>query len=94
MFAEEDAVDKVLAALPHNIDGKEVDTKKAIPHAIHQVRTNPSPPSCPRHLLLLSLFTHQQLKQRTKKIFVGGVPRDMPEEVIKQYFIQFGEVSS
>ena len=35
----------------------------------------------------------QALKNRTKKIFVGGVPTDMPEEVIRKYFIQFGEVS-
>ena len=32
------------------------------------------------------------MKNRTKKIFVGGVPTDMPEETIKNYFVQFGEV--
>ena len=34
----------------------------------------------------------QALKNRTKKIFVGGVPVDMPEETIREYFVQFGEV--
>ena len=34
----------------------------------------------------------QAMKNRTKKIFVGGVPTDMTEETLKNYFIQFGEV--
>ena len=34
------------------------------------------------------------MKNRTKKIFVGGVPTDMPEEVIRNYFINFGDVSA
>ena len=38
------------------------------------------------------IFILQALKNRTKKIFVGGVPTDMPEETIKEYFVQFGEV--
>ena len=32
------------------------------------------------------------MKNRTKKIFVGGVPTDMPEDSIRTYFQQFGEV--
>lgn len=32
------------------------------------------------------------MKNRTKKIFVGGVPTDMPEDAIRNYFQQFGEV--
>ena len=35
----------------------------------------------------------QQLKQRTKKIFVGGVPTDMSEQTIRDYFEKFGPVS-
>lgn len=37
VFQEEGAVQKVLDTTPHTIDGRQVDTKKAIPHAIHQV---------------------------------------------------------
>ena len=38
--------------------------------------------------------THTQaLKNRTKKIFVGGVPTSMPEETIRDYFVQVGEGS-
>ena len=32
------------------------------------------------------------MKNRTKKVFVGGVPTDMPEETIREYFEQFGPV--
>ena len=38
-------------------------------------------------------FVLQALKNRTKKIFVGGVPASMPEETIKDYFVTFGDVS-
>jgi RNA recognition motif-containing protein len=30
--------------------------------------------------------------QKVKKIFVGGVPPDLPESDIWEYFVQFGEV--
>ena len=40
VFQEEGAVQKVLDTTPHTIDGRQVDTKKAIPHAIHQVSSN------------------------------------------------------
>lgn len=32
------------------------------------------------------------MKNRTKKIFVGGVPTDMTMETLQEYFQQFGEV--
>ena len=30
----------------------------------------------------------------SKKIFVGGVPPDMPKETLREYFEQFGEVNN
>ena len=38
VFEEPDAVDKILNNSPHTICDKIVDAKKAIPHAVHQVR--------------------------------------------------------
>ena len=38
VFEEPDAVDKILNNSPHTICDKVVDAKKAIPHAVHQVR--------------------------------------------------------
>ena len=32
------------------------------------------------------------MKNRTKKIFVGGVPIDMSEQTLKDYFETFGKV--
>ncbi len=36
-FEEDDAVDNVIAERPHSIDGKVIDSNKAIPHEVHQV---------------------------------------------------------
>lgn len=37
VFSSPDAVEEVMKNLPHTIDGRQVDAKRAIPHAIHQV---------------------------------------------------------
>lgn len=37
MFEDAEAVQRVMDEVPHTIDGRQVDAKKAIPHAIHQV---------------------------------------------------------
>jgi RNA recognition motif-containing protein len=36
----------------------------------------------------------QAMKNRTKKIFVGGVPTDMEQTTIEDYFKEYGEVNS
>lgn len=41
---------------------------------------------------LKCFFFFQAMKNRTKKIFVGGVPTDMTMETLQEYFQQFGEV--
>ena len=117
MFENPEAVEEVMKNIPHTIDKRTVDAKRAIPHAIHQVCRD----TC-RHLhttsqlymswetvlkaallliirafnllsfLVIMYCVLQALKNRTKKIFVGGVPVDMPEETIREYFVQFGEV--
>ena len=42
IFSSPDAVEEVMKNLPHTIDGRQVDAKRAIPHAIHQVRSSSS----------------------------------------------------
>ena len=37
VFEDAEAVQHVMDEVPHTIDGRQVDAKKAIPHAIHQV---------------------------------------------------------
>lgn len=40
----------------------------------------------------LSHTAYQAQKNRTKKVFVGGVPPEMTEETLQQYFVDFGEI--
>ena len=37
MFADGEGAQGALESVPHTIDGRQVDVKKAIPHQIHQV---------------------------------------------------------
>ena len=37
VFSKPESVEEVMKNIPHTIDKKTVDVKKAIPHAIHQV---------------------------------------------------------
>lgn len=43
--------------------------------------------------LEVNIFLIQAMKNRTKKIFVGGVPTEMEKEKLEEYFKQFGDVS-
>ncbi len=76
---------KILDKTDHFIDDKTVECKQALPHEDYQVI-----------LLPLSICAHlhsmQAKKNRTKKVFVGGVPTDMEKDTIDEYFAQFGEV--
>ena len=40
VFTSPDSVEEVMKNAPHTIDGRAVDAKRAIPHAVHQVRLN------------------------------------------------------
>ena len=78
------------------LDSRKIDVKKAIPHIQHQVRMVTMWIKNKRRLspsLSLSLSL-QAMKNRTKKIFVGGVPTEMTKEILEEYFQQFGEVRS
>ena len=82
----------------HVLDSRKIDVKKAIPHIQHQVRMVTMWNKNKRRLspsLSLSLsLSLQAMKNRTKKIFVGGVPTEMTKEILEEYFQQFGEVRS
>ncbi|CAI7999593.1 RNA-binding protein Musashi homolog Rbp6 [Geodia barretti] len=69
IFKEKESVEKVLEGGKHTLDNRDIDVKKAIPHA-----------------------QHQAMKNRTKKIFVGGVPTDMEQITIESYFKEYGEI--
>ena len=107
IFKEKESVEKVLEGGKHTLDNRDIDVKKAIPHAQHQVQSRSHSPcfgSKLRHtqshavklvfVVFLLFQTTQAMKNRTKKIFVGGVPTDMEQITIESYFKEYGEVNS
>lgn len=55
--------------------------------SVHQSRSHISVPQVTENIF-------QAMKNRTKKIFVGGVPTEMTKETLEEYFKQFGEASA
>lgn len=70
-FKEATSVDKAQADRPHKLDGKEVDSKRAMP------REETSP----------------EVHAAVKKIFVGGLKKDVTNKDLSEYFSQFGTVT-
>jgi RNA recognition motif-containing protein len=70
-FKEASSVDKAQADRPHKLDGKEVDSKRAMP------REETSP----------------EVHAAVKKIFVGGLKKDITNEDLAEYFGKYGNVT-
>lgn len=71
-FKEASSVDKAQAERPHKLDGKEVDSKRAMPRE----ETNP------------------EVHAAVKKIFVGGLKKDVTNKDLTDYFSQYGTVTN
>lgn len=70
-FKESAAVDKAQSERPHKLDGKDVDSKRAMP------REETSP----------------EVHAAVKKLFVGGLKKDVTNEDLEEYFGKFGNVT-
>lgn len=70
-FKEAASVDKAQGSRPHKLDGKEVDSKRAMP------REETSP----------------EVHAAVKKIFVGGLKKDVTNDDLAEHFGQFGTVT-
>ncbi|THD20302.1 Heterogeneous nuclear ribonucleoprotein A2 [Fasciola gigantica] len=70
-FKEASSVDKAQADRPHKVDGKDVDSKRAMP------REETSP----------------EVHAAVKKIFVGGLKKDVTNEDLAEYFGKYGNVT-
>ncbi|MCO5572111.1 hypothetical protein L7F22_025862 [Adiantum nelumboides] len=81
VFADPVVADRVVQD-KHNIDGRQVEAKKAVPREEQQVATRNS------NAGLASV--HQA---RTKKIFVGGLAATVTENDFRKYFDQFGVIT-
>ncbi|GER56327.1 RNA-binding (RRM/RBD/RNP motifs) family protein [Striga asiatica] len=82
VFSDASVAERV-ARERHVIDGRTVEAKKAVPRDDHQtlIKNNSSSSS------LGSLSPN-----RTKKIFVGGLPSTITETDFKKYFSRFGTI--
>ena len=69
-FDKPERVDELLEKRPFNIDGKEVEVKRAIP------REEMSPTA----------------HTKTKKLFVGGLAKDVASDDVRDFFKQYGSV--
>lgn len=79
VFSDQDAIDRVLNQKdPHVILGKQVEVNRARP------RRDPNETSIYR--------SSKRSNAWSKKIFVGGLPLDITEDVFKSYFERFGTV--
>ncbi|KAH7301622.1 hypothetical protein KP509_23G034800 [Ceratopteris richardii] len=84
IFADPSVVDKVVLN-KHNIDGRMVEAKKAVPREEQQsVNRNNSGNS--------GAFSPSSIA-RTKKIFVGGLASSVTESDFRKYFEQFGAIT-
>jgi RNA recognition motif-containing protein len=74
-----------MSTQPHTIDGKQVECKNAIPKDLmpnNEINGSNN-----------SNETNNNAKFNARKIFVGGLPPNLIENELKEYFEQFGEVS-
>ncbi|KAJ8748597.1 hypothetical protein K2173_007587 [Erythroxylum novogranatense] len=82
VFADPNVADRVIKE-KHNIDGRMVEAKKAVPRDNQNILTRNSGSS-----------THgSPVPVRTRKIFVGGLASTVTESDFKKYFDQFGTVT-
>ncbi|CAN4126976.1 unnamed protein product [Withania somnifera] len=80
VFADPSVAERVVKE-KHNIDGRTVEAKKAVPRDDqHITRNNGSTQGSPG-------------PARTKKIFVGGLASSVTESDFKNYFDQFGTIT-
>ncbi|KAF3506137.1 hypothetical protein F2Q69_00001214 [Brassica cretica] len=86
VFADPSVAERVILE-KHIIDGRTVEAKKAVPRDDHQQVMK-------RHASPIHLMSPLHGGgNRTKKIFVGGLPSSITETEFKNYFDQFGTIA-
>lgn len=77
-YSQESEVDTAQQNRPHNLDGRDVEAKRAVPRGDGQRGSNTSGDSY----------------QQCKKVFVGGLREGIEENDLKEFFSQYGEIES
>ncbi|KAH9297631.1 hypothetical protein KI387_029313, partial [Taxus chinensis] len=88
VFADPNVADRVVQE-KHTIAGRAVEAKRALPRSEQQPQQNQGFGG-PR---VSNAGPTQGFAQRTKKIFVGGLPATLTEDEFKKYFEQFGNIT-
>nr|XP_027231790.1 uncharacterized protein LOC113823362 [Penaeus vannamei] len=77
-FMNPDHVDAVQRARPHKVDGRLVETKRAVPRS-------------DANSTILPTTNHPDATHT--RIFIGGLPQDVKEDDLESYFAHFGRVT-
>ncbi|XP_069960273.1 uncharacterized protein [Cherax quadricarinatus] len=77
-FMNPDHVDAVQRARPHKVDGRLVETKRAVPRS-------------DANNTFLPTANHPDANHT--RIFIGGLPQDVKEDDLETYFAHFGRVT-
>ncbi|KAH0738648.1 hypothetical protein KY290_037353 [Solanum tuberosum] len=87
VFSDPSVIDAILQE-NHTIDGRPVEAKRALPRAQQQSLRSRLPHASEDTRLVM-----RNLNNRTRKIFVGGLPSSLTEEEFCQYFQDYGNVT-
>ena len=79
-YSQESEVDAAQQHRPHNLDGRDVEAKRAVPRGDNQ-RSGGGGGSGDSY-------------QQCKKVFIGGLREGIEENDLKEFFSQYGEIES
>jgi hypothetical protein len=77
-YADQAVCDEVLKKSPHQLDGRTIDPKLAVPRGQESLGRGPGGPG--------GGGGGRMQEQKTKKIFVGGLTPTTDEAKLKEYF--------
>ncbi|XP_032902362.1 DAZ-associated protein 1 isoform X4 [Amblyraja radiata] len=86
-FKDPNCVGTVLASRPHNLDGRTIDPKPCTPRSMQQEKPKPKEGGG------WGKSSQNQSSNKSKKVFVGGIPHNCSETELRDYFKRFGVVS-
>ncbi|XP_051531327.1 DAZ-associated protein 1-like isoform X6 [Myxocyprinus asiaticus] len=82
-FKDPNCVRTVLDTKPHNLDGRNIDPKPCTPRGMQPEKTRAKD----------GWKGSKSDSNKSKKIFVGGIPHNCGEAELRDYFNRFGEVT-
>uniref|UniRef100_V9KQP2 DAZ-associated protein 1 n=2 Tax=Callorhinchus milii TaxID=7868 RepID=V9KQP2_CALMI len=86
-FKDPNCVGTVLSSRPHNLDGRTIDPKPCTPRSMQQEKPKPKEGGG------WGKGPQNQSSNKSKKVFVGGIPHNCSETELRDYFKRFGVVS-